>query len=276
MHLAYDTIADDEFTAKQFNAMSAEWIAEHRTALECPLCHNQAFFRKASVSGQAACFGARPHAEGCKNATQSSEEKERAEAIEKFIRENPGDHFNLRFTLPKPPANKIPVTGLPGGDEGNKAGKYVKWGKRQESSSSIQARQILINLATSEKYRQSTQTIATPKSGGKVQICDYFIPFLDASKGDAGKERGYWGTITDYRPKNDVYWVNTGTKDHMSICLPSAVKDDLLLAYGLDSLFDLVGNYVLWVGELRVAKSEKLYLKPEDARRFALYIPTED
>lgn len=276
MDLAFDTIADYEYTAKQFNAMPAHWIAEHRTALECHLCHNQAFFRKASVSGQAACFGARPHTEGCKNATQSSEEKERTEAIEKFVRENPGGHFDLKFTLPKPPSNKTPATGLADGCGGNTAGKYVKWGKRQETSSSIQARQILINLATSANYRQSTQTISTPKSGGKVQICDYFIPFKDASEGDAGKERGYWGTITDYWPKNDVYWLNTGTKDHMSICLPSDVKDELLLAYGLDSVYDLVGNYVLWIGELRVAKSEKLYLKPADARRFALYIPTEE
>lgn len=276
MDLALDTIDNETYSAADFNKNPASWIAEHRTALECDLCHNQAFFRKASVSGQAACFGARPHAEGCDRATQSGEEKERAEAIEKYILENPGGHFELKFTLPKPPANKTPVTGLVGGDAENKAGKYIKWGKNQESSSSIQARQILISLATSEKYRQSTQTISTPNSGGKVQIRDYFIPFLEASAGDAGKERGYWGTITNYRPNQDVFWLNTGKKEHMSICLPIDVKNDLLEAYGLDGVHRLVGAYVLWVGELLIARTSKqMYMKPADARRFALYIPNE-
>ena len=276
MDLALDTIDNETYSAADFNKNSASWIAEHRTALECDLCHNQAFFRKASVSGQAACFGARPHAEGCERATHSSEESERAEALEKFVRENPGGHFELKFTLPKPPSNKTPVSGVVAGGGENKAGKFIKWGNRQETSSSIQARQILINLATSEKYRQSTQTIATPNSGGKVQIRDYFIPFRDASEGDAGKERGYWGTITKVYPDEGITWLNTGFPRHMSIVLKDEVRDDLMEAYGLNGVEDLIGAYVLLVGELKISAAAKKYIRPVVARNFALYIPKEN
>lgn len=275
MDLALDTIDNKRYEASDFNRNTAAWIAEHRFALECIVCGNQAFFRKRSVSGQAACFGARPHSEDCELATQSSEEGERAEAIERFIRENPGNHFELKLTLPKPPARTIGWAGLGQNSAGGEGGRFTKWGKKQESSSTIQAKQVLINLALSEEYRESTQTVATPKSGGKIPIRDYFIPFQDASASDAGVERGYWGSITNVGVHEDATWLNTGYKRHMSILLSGKVKEALIEAYNLDGIDDLIGSYVLVVGELRVSAGSKKYMTPTAARRFALYFPKD-
>lgn len=277
MDLALDTLENKHYEANAFNAKPAPWIAEHRLALQCIQCGAQAFFRKRSVSGQAACFGARPHAEDCELATQTSDEGERAEAVEKFVRENPGGHFDLQLVLPKPAIRNTPVAGLDPTGASGQAGQFTKWWKSQESSSNIGAKQALINLAISAEYRGSTQTVATPKSGGKVAIRDFFIPFKAATSETAGLERGNWGTIFKPVVSGDVTWLNIGTKDQMSILINDAVRADLLAAYSLTDLDDLTGAYVLVVDELKVNKAgTKKYLKPLEARRIAIYFPKEN
>lgn len=275
MELATDTIDQEDYEAKFFDSQPASWIKEHRLALQCTNCQSPAYFRKRSVSGQGACFGASPHAEGCDLATKSNEEGERAEAVEKDIRENPGGHFDLRLDLPKRAAKNTPVSAAGSGVAGNKAGRFTKWGAKQASSSSIAARQMLINLAISEKYRESTQTVSTPQTNGKIQIRDYFIRFQDATAAGEGQERGYWGTIMEPGDAGDGTWINTGTQGNLSIFIPKPVETEFFLAYGIDGWEDLVGAYMMVVGELKVSKNGKnrKYVKPLAAKNIVVYIP---
>jgi hypothetical protein len=62
MKLALCTLDQEQYDAADFADNSSDWIAKHRLHLECIACQGPAFFRKASTSGQAACFGARPMA----------------------------------------------------------------------------------------------------------------------------------------------------------------------------------------------------------------------
>lgn len=150
---------------------------------------------------------------------------------------------------------KTPVAGLDPTGASGQAGQFTKWGKSQESSSNIGAKQALINLAISAEYRESKQTVATAKSGGKVAIRDLFISFKAATSETVGRERGYWGTIFKPVVSGDVTWLNIGGKDQMSILINDVVRADLLAAYSLTDLDDLTGAYVLVVDELKVNKA---------------------
>ena len=58
------------YTATNFSRLHPEELAKKRKLLQCIECSVHAFFRHASVNVRAACFGARPHAEGCSLAAQ--------------------------------------------------------------------------------------------------------------------------------------------------------------------------------------------------------------
>lgn len=277
MRAAFCTRDDTSYLADTFDAKPASWIATNRTMLECVSGQAPAFFRKRSKSGQAACFGARPHADGCKLATNSPEETERAEAVEKFILNNPGQHFLLTLRLPKPPAPKQPSNDPALVGQGNRAGAHTKWGDRQESSSSIGAKECLINLALVPSYRESTTTIALTRNSPAIAVKDFFIRFVDASAADTRVVHGFWGTFTNARPTtagSPTLWLNTGGREHLSVLVEKDIQKDLLAAYGLDGIEDLMGAWVLIVDELQEAKStKKLYLKPDKAAKITLYFP---
>ena len=65
MDNAFCTINNQTYNAYQFSQLDIGTISQLRRFLECPTCHAPAFFRKAARNGQAACFGARPHNDGC-------------------------------------------------------------------------------------------------------------------------------------------------------------------------------------------------------------------
>jgi hypothetical protein len=58
------------YTALEFSYLLPTDLELKRRFLQCPACGGLAFFRHASSIGRAACFGARPHANGCELAAQ--------------------------------------------------------------------------------------------------------------------------------------------------------------------------------------------------------------
>lgn len=274
MKIALCTTDQTEYEASTFAAKDVGWIDENRPHLQCIVCASPAYFRKESKSGQAACFGARPHLDGCQLATESNEESERAAAIETFIKTNPGKHFVLRLGHPRPAMPKTPVAGIPVRGSGKTAGAFVKWGKRQESSSTVGAKECLINLVVSDIYAKSTQTIALTKNSPDIAIKDFFVPFRGATTEFSDTMRGYWGSLTATHENDDgSAWLNTGRPWHMSVLLSRDVKEELLQVYQVHDIVDLAGCYALVIGRLTQSRSGKWYVKPAKARNAVLYDP---
>jgi hypothetical protein len=274
LKIALCTNDQTEYEASTFAAKAVGWIDENRLHLQCIVCESPAYFRKKSKSGQAACFGARPHLDGCQLATESNEESERAAAVETFIKTNPGKHFVLRLGHPRPAKPKTPVAGIPVRDSGKTAASFVKWGRRQESGSTIGAKECLINLVVSDVYAKSTQTIALTRTSPDIAIRDFFVPFRGAIIEPSGTMRGYWGSLTATHENDDgSAWLNTGRPWHMSVLLSRDVKEELLQAYQVDDIEDLAGCYALVIGRLTQARGGKWYVKPAKARNTVLYSP---
>ncbi|TOL77275.1 hypothetical protein CGH89_25105, partial [Vibrio parahaemolyticus] len=61
-----------------FQKLSDSDIEKYRQYLECPnpKCAAEAYYRRKSVDGKAACFGSRYHVQGC-NEGRSSPQRER-------------------------------------------------------------------------------------------------------------------------------------------------------------------------------------------------------
>lgn len=72
MDIVKCTLDNKTYTVKDFEKLDSSELAKKRRFLECK-CGGPAFFRKASRSGQGACFGARPHKEGCDLASPDNE-----------------------------------------------------------------------------------------------------------------------------------------------------------------------------------------------------------
>jgi hypothetical protein len=263
-----------EYEASTFATKPVGWIDENRQHLQCIVCASPAYFRKKSKSGQAACFGARPHIDGCQLATESNEESERAAAIETFIKTNPGKHFVLRLGHPRHAKPKTPVAGFSASVSGKTAASFVKWGKKQESSSTIGAKECLINLVVSDIYAKSTQTIALTKNSPDIAINDFFVPFRGATIVPSDAMLGYWGSLTSPHENDDgSAWLNTGRPWHMSVLLSRDIKEELLQAYEVDDIEDLAGYYALVIGRLTQSRNGKWYVKPSKARNTVLYDP---
>ena len=71
MELARCTLDNKVYSAVDFSTLSD--LSTKRRNLICDECKNPAYFKKAAKSGQAACFGARPHKDGCSVASEDSD-----------------------------------------------------------------------------------------------------------------------------------------------------------------------------------------------------------
>lgn len=65
MDVAVCTENNHSYYVIEFSHLPPDELLHKRQLLICPECGGPAYFRKASKSGQVACFGARPHAQGC-------------------------------------------------------------------------------------------------------------------------------------------------------------------------------------------------------------------
>ena len=73
MNFAVYTLDNSVCDAYSFSKLSNNEISQKRKHLICKNCKAKAYFKKRSKSGQSACFGARPHNNGCSLGTEESE-----------------------------------------------------------------------------------------------------------------------------------------------------------------------------------------------------------
>jgi hypothetical protein len=274
LKLALCTLDKKQYDASDFSENDQEWIARHRLELSCIACDGPAFFRKASSSGQAACFGARPHAKGCQLATLPTEQAAHVEAVEKDVRTNPGRLFDLKLSGPKKVNREATGTHPVLKAHDVMSAAYKKIGRKYETKSTIDAKECLINLVLSEQYRESVQLIRAPY-GRSMAIRHFFTKFEDATEA-VESVRGYWGTFFEPGSTMGARWLNTGrSRQHMSVCLEPNTEAELLANYGLESVEQMTGSWALIVGELKLSKTGKLYVTPKNAKHVVLYIPED-
>lgn len=270
MDVARCTLDGEKYYATVFAKLPTVDLQKKRRHLVCFECGWPAYFKKESVSGQGACFGARPHRSGCDMAAPESERGDGG-GDEQDILRNAGNHIVLDLDFGGAPN----VHGVPGGGEdgGSRGGRFTGTGARPDAHSRRRLGPILRNLIYSEQFRNSTQTIGVPDRG-PLAIRDFFVGFEDIAAQHVERFRGYWGVVYDAKAgKDGSIWLNTGKEDDLSVLLSSEQKIELYTRYGIKKLAHLEGAHLLVLGTLMLSKNgkEKRYIKLEDIGYCALH-----
>lgn len=262
MDVARCTANGQNYSAHQFEQLDDATLERYRRLLICPQCEATAFFRKESRSGQAACFGARPHGNGCALA-----------AVETIYRGAPGDDQEERINIgdrieidfdfgaqdvvrPQPDA---PV------EPGGVGGRYVGGPGTRIAVRRRRLSTLLRNLMLSDQFVNSDQLIALPE--GEFRIRDFFVRFTDANAELLGQYRGYWGMLSDARDGQGALWLNSsGGRAGVSIAVDDAILHDFRNRFRVPDNEDLAGAYVLVFGHLHRSQYGKMYVACNDMR----------
>ena len=261
----YVKCLDDDkiYTAFEFAGLPVEELSRKRRNLVCKECGNQAYFKKASKSGQVACFGARPHKDNC--SLKSIE----ADTIFGSLSESEAliaqsDLIKIDFNFGA--SNKINIKQ---NDENldivNKIGKKYdyKYGEKQRYCSR-RLSSILKLLINTEFVDLDT----------KIEINDYtykaknlFVNFKNVSK-NIGKFSGLYGQILSARfDKDGSLWLNFGVDiKECAIVIKASILPNFWTNFNLQNgeEDELIGKYVLCLGFINRSSGDKLYLSLKD------------
>lgn len=259
MDIANCTIDGKTYTAVNFAELPEEELTEKRRNLICTECKADAFFRKKSKSGQAACFGATPHEEGCQLAAPDAGKSE-GEGGDEDIIHNPGKVIEIDLNFGGSVPGNVDIK--PGGDDTNTAGKgrHTGKGNRPNANSHRRLSTLLRNLLRSPEYRNSEQLIEL-SGHNKTKIKDFFVKFLYIRDKHDGKFHGYWGAITDAKFISGNLWLNSGGPSSVSIFIAKEDVKTFLERFKLEDEESLAGTKVLALGTKFTSQKGKKYIK---------------
>lgn len=256
------------YTAYRFSKLPIGELSQKRRSLECVECHGPAFFRKKSTSGQAPCFGARPHQPTCSMAAMDSDPQVGSGGGEQDILENEGSRIIVDFNFGP---NIRPKDEEDANQQGNNrhGGRFV--GEPPHAAvSHRRLSTLLLNLIRSEQFRNSDQIIEII-GGVSIPAKDFFVPFLEVKPSHFGKFRGFWGMIADAnRGNTGELWLNSGHRGRLSICVKKEISRELQGRYKLYDDEGFAGSYALILGDYRQSKNGKNYIALSDIGYIAL------
>ena len=261
MDAARCTLDDVVYQAFHFADLPTADLARMRRFLVCPECRGPAFFRKASRSGQAACFGARPHEEGCTLAASEYDQNHIGPGDDQDILENLGQRIVLDFNFGAPNDRHNDPGAIP--NAGGRGGRFVGGGARPDATMHRRLSTVLRNLMISEQFRTSRQILEIG-GVGEFTIADFFVQFGAVTPAYNDQYRGYWGMVVSARFDQGTLWLNSGGRDDMSVCVPEQFVNELCDRFRISDEEELAGTYALVIGPLRTSLGGKKYVLLED------------
>lgn len=267
MRMALCTQDGETYQASDFIQV-ADFIAKKRF-LECPECQGPAFYRGPTRNGREACFGARPHADGCTLATPEHDGGTRGQGDGEDEVFTTGQRILLDFnygalvtTQEGEPAGTTTVTADVGMLGGTGTGMRETMNRRMSS--------ILRSLMESEEFRRSTQMIEVT-GHGEFTVADLFVGFSEVTDDHIGSYHGFWGMVPDARRDGKgTLWLNSGGREDISILSGYGLIAETYKRFHIDDEEDIAGAYILVLGELRIGPSGKRYVQVKDQMSLTL------
>jgi hypothetical protein len=259
------------YNAFDFSRLHPIDLLRMRRLLQCPECGGPAFFRKASYSGRAACFGAWPHADGCRLAAQDYIRPDNGPAGFEDALINPGCRIIVDFNVgahDQPESVGFIDWALFQEQRGNSGGDS----DRSNSRAHRRLSSLLRTLINSPVFAQSDQILEI--GVGVVTARNFFMPLLDVTDKYHRRLLGFWGVLTDARFETDrkdgQLWLNGGGRNNISFCLQAHHVEQITRRYHIREIEDLAGAKVLIYGQLRISQAGKHYCVIEEPEHIAL------
>ncbi|EOB3920747.1 TPA: hypothetical protein NJZ31_002902 [Vibrio parahaemolyticus] len=236
-----------------FQKLSNSDIEKYRQYLECPnpKCAAEAYYRKKSVDGKAACFGSRYHVQGC-NEGRSSPQRERevkhALEVDKIIANSSEVIFDFFAADSKPSGES--VTTLPSKPKPTGSGNNLSHtGAVATVRNTALGMEIALNslMRGSDLAQSDTIIIIDEKYPYKAK--NLFVNFADAEPADNPKDarpKMFWGTIS--HPDADMEWLNPADCDDVGIPIKKH-KDKVFSRFKITERRDLEGAGVILFGK---------------------------
>lgn len=259
------------YTVELFESKGDIFVAQYRRLLACPECGGPAFYRRESTSGQAACFGARPHAlqcglgaaEGRRSGKMGPGEQESIQPIERILVDfNYGAHEAIN---PDDPDQHV--------DPKGRGRRFTPGTSRRQSQKHRRLSTLLKNLIYSPAFRNSDQLIALPK--GEYRVKELFVEFSSVSETMVGSYRGFWGMVSDaaaFPEGKESLWLNSGGRDAVSVVVDAELGETFQKRYPIFELEKFAGSYVLVFGELLLSRRNKLYIAVKEMDHISLLL----
>jgi hypothetical protein len=267
-----DAVAASDY--EDYSSAERRGFAE---SLLCTGCEQPAYFIRQARNGRVACFGARPHLEGCEMASTITEDGGTASLPTEEPRVASGDEFVLRSVVSAGATVRHVRHDPRAADGDGQARQYTARGVGGTSTPSMGLGVLLRRLVREPGFRKSRAMLVLP-NGSRESITTICVEAFDADLGFRNKWRLYWGTIR--YPNVDGEggaWLNLGRRGSAVLRLEPATVEELLLRHGVDDLEDLQGAAFVVFTPLRSAtRTGRLVLFVNDLDWFALRLPDED
>lgn len=225
-------------------------IEKFRQHLECPDCSGQAYYRKKSKDGKAACFGSRYHTDQCaESRTSTQREREVLHAVEvnQILAASNEVIFDFFSSELK---SSIEIKDRLSESTSARSEKTKSYNRKPST-----ARQTVLGIekALNSLMRGSTlagsETLIEIDLGYKYKAKNLFVSFADAEPFDSrddARPKMFWGTIS--HSDADIEWLNPSGCDDVGIPIKK-FKDLILKRFNITEKRDLEGAGLILFGK---------------------------
>ena len=273
MFAALCTSNGEVFSASQFSELSVGQRGILRETLVCTACHADAYFIREARNGRSACFGARPHVEGCELASLGTEDGGSG-SLEEADEITAADALRLE---PERSRGVLHVRHVPGGElHSGTARRHTRPTRGGTRIAGISMSRLLRRLLREPEFRESRTKIII-NDNSRAVVKDYCVHVADADETHVRKKRLYWGTFRFPRPADGGgAWLNTG-RDSPTVFANEELLEEILASRGIDDLEDLTGASFLLLDTLRLSShSDRAFLFPKSLDWFTIRLYDED
>ena len=262
MNTARCTLDGYIYDSFEFSALTMSELLSKRDYLICPECKGRAFFRHKSYNGRTACFGARPHQNGCSLTAYDSVQNDCTREDGQAIFVNPQTHLVIDLGCGRYPSINHNTQGNPDNRNNHDAALHSINLIRQNSNIHRKLNSLLRTLTTTGNIPLTVQQI-TIDGLGVFNAADFFVNFNATRTMQEWNLQGFWGKINNanFDPLTGTLWMNTRGWPDPSICISYEFVGDLFQRFGIEDANDLTGANVLIIGMLKTATNSKKCIK---------------
>lgn len=264
MDFAKCTLDGTDYGAYKFSKLTDLDISKMRKHLICKECDAKAYFKKKSKSGQAACFGARPHNANCKLGTDESQTCTGTLLDDERELINEGNFINVNFDFSTNITTHITPTDDEGVEKSDTGSTHSSSNGISTAKSKRKLKSLLNMLLNDPDFSKSTQKIDIGEKY-PFNASTIFKEFSNLTDSDLSKTRGVYGQIFDVNEFNTDIWLNSGGFDDCSVVIEENLHDVFYKRFpDYDDLENLNGKYVLCFGKVLKSNNDKYFIKLDD------------
>lgn len=277
---------DKEYGILEFQQLEPTKILALRHNLICTACQKPAYFRKRSIDGKKACFGAH-HEEACDLATtyKTILSNQEIRKVEEFVNQIEASKNELILDLTAKKIRSLSSTKI---DSSGPKEVVIEKSKKHVNTPTIEKvpshriLSVLKILIADKEFPKSDYKLYPSfiESSSGFKAKDIFVNFEKVSDYHLKKWKGFWGILSGAGfGKGGTLWLNTGgiENNKLSIVLSDDIKNDLRskFSYNIDDDFQesFSGAYFLIFFKMKESSNGKFYI---DGAKGSFAIITQD